>query len=843
MAIVAGHYIPIVLLAYAVAAVSAYTAFGLMERLLTTKRMVWLFLGAAVLGIGICSMHFIAMTAHTVMASYRVGGTLISLLVALSASFLAFLIVWYAGRAWGAIAAGSAVFGVGASVMHYVGMSALVGVDLTFHPLSIALTNVVGFIDAFVVFTLAVRRQALLKRFANKLTCSLIMGIGMMGLHFMGVAGTTYTGIHNTHPMPGSDTQVWLGSAIFFVTLFILALAATCVYIDRRFAKSEERYKPLFEENPDAVLLLNGEGKILHGNAAVTRLLGYRPDEYRSRRIQDFLIQAHDLSVEEWLENADGIRAKTVEAAFRGKNGDDIVLKLFAIPRIIDHDYQGVYVIGKDVTESKRDLDRLAQMHETEKRQQEAKFHTVVDSVLDAVIMTDEQLNVVVWNQGAERIFGFGSEEVIGKSIECIIPDAYLPRHRKGYHDYHEGSQPRMIGKIVEIEGKRKGGELFPIELSLNTWVADRHTYYSAVIRDISERKRAEAALTKSEQMYRDLIESFPEAILIGRGTRWVFANAFGVRLLGGTEPTDILNKSAFDTVHPDFHPNVWKRIQLTEARGQMSERMEEKWIRKDGNGIHVQVSAIPAKFNGESAHIVVVRDITELQKAREIYERSEKLAVAGELAAGIAHEIRNPLTAIKGFLQFTKGTMNPGYYAVIEAEMDRIELIISELLMVAKPQSANFALEELSGIVLHVVKLMESQANLNNVSIDVEAPDEDIWIMCDENQIKQVVINMLKNAIEAMVGGGAISVRIEPLHAAAVNLIIQDEGPGIMEDKLANLGQPFYTTKDKGTGLGLMISYNIIRNHQGQVSVQSKANEGTTFTITLPIADRANRR
>jgi len=831
------HHLPIVFLAYTVAAVSAFAAFSLIERLLATRRTVWLFLGAAALGLGICSMHYIAMTAHPITAAYDIWRVVTSYFVSLSASFIAFMIIWLSKHVWWSILTGSVVLGIGGTVMHYVGTGALIGVTLEYQPVSVVLTIVVGILDAFLVFTLAYRWHALIKKLVNKVLCSAFMGFGMLGLHFVAVAGTTYIDMNPHSAWIASHGQEWVGGAIFFATLFILTLAVTFIYIDRRLVASEMRYKPLFEENPDVVLLVNREGYILHGNAAATEVLGYEQNELRLRHIREFVESSFVSLAEKIFIQAVTEQTSSHELAFHSKEGAVVLLKLYAIPRIIDHDHQGVYVIGRDVTESRRNMDRIVRQHEQEKQFHETRFQKIVESVLDAVIVTDEDLRVVLWNQGAERVFGYTSAEVLGESIEFIIPEGYLTRHRKGFHSYHHGAAPRIIGSVVELEGKRKGGTIFPIELSLNSWQADRKSYYSAIIRDISERKRAEEALMKSEAMYRDLIEFFPEAIMIARGTQWLFINSFGVSLLGGSAPDDLLRHNVFDTVHPDYHPNVRKRIQLTEMQGRTSERMEENWVRLDGKPLHVQVSAMPAKFNGETARILVVRDITELQKAREIYERSEKLAVAGELAAGIAHEIRNPLTAIKGFLQLTKKGINPDYYEIIASEMDRIELIISELLMVAKPQRTSFVLEKLQDVVLHVVKLMESQANLNNVSIELNLPQEEIWIHCDENQLKQVFINMLKNSIEAMQSGGTISVQISRNPASAVDIVIRDEGLGIPDDKIANLGQPFYTTKDKGTGLGLMISYNIIRNHQGHVSVQSRAGEGTVFTITLPVA------
>lgn len=221
-----------------------------------------------------------------------------------------------------------------------------------------------------------------------------------------------------------------------------------------------------------------------------------------------------------------------------------------------------------------------------------------------------------------------------------------------------------------------------------------------------------------------------------------------------------------------------------------------------------------------------------------ECLRKSDTLNVVGELAAGIAHEIRNPMTALKGFIQLLQGSIKEDhslYFNVITSELKRIESIITEFLILAKPQAVRFEQKNIIKIMKDTIDLLNAQAILVNVQIYLEyenVPD----IYCEPNQLKQVFINILKNAIEVMPNGGNIFVSIHRKNDKWVQIAIQDEGPGISKDKLKRLGEPFYTTKDRGTGLGLMVSYKIIEEHKGKVKVKSKVGHGTTFYISLPI-------
>ena len=342
----------------------------------------------------------------------------------------------------------------------------------------------------------------------------------------------------------------------------------------------------------------------------------------------------------------------------------------------------------------------------------------IVESVSDAMILANQSMKIIAWNKGAEALFGYTEQEAIGQDMEIIVPEHLKETHRRSVERLRATGQSMVIGRMVELSGLRKDGTEFPSEISLNCWQTNGEYYWSAIIRDITERK-----------------------------------------------------------------------------------------------------------------------------KTQELLLNSEKLSLAGQLAASIAHEIRNPLTAIKGFHQLLKSESNgkPYYFEILTDEMNRIELIVNELLLLAKPQAMQLKQVDFRALLEQVCTLMDSQMHLHNVEVEVKY-DQNVptFIPCDENQIKQICINFLKNAIEAMPTGGQIMITVNHHKEDSILLRIIDQGEGIPEDKLKRIGEPFYTTKEKGTGLGLMVCRKIIEDHQGTLNISSRLNEGTTVEVILPVGEKS---
>ncbi|WP_277673961.1 ATP-binding protein [Piscibacillus halophilus] len=253
-----------------------------------------------------------------------------------------------------------------------------------------------------------------------------------------------------------------------------------------------------------------------------------------------------------------------------------------------------------------------------------------------------------------------------------------------------------------------------------------------------------------------------------------------------------------------------------------------------DGNTVHTSthLGKIIDNHKGKTYYIGIINDISELKTARKMLMNSEKLSSVGQLAASVVHEIRNPLTSIKGFLQLLEKDTEEQkvYFDIMTEEIGKIESITSELLYIAKPSPNKVQNEDLTTIIKEVCLLMRSQARLNEISIEFISEEEQYHLNCDRSQIKQVFINLIKNAIEAMKEPGTIQVKVYEDDVLTVDVI--DEGEGVPVELKDRIGEPFLSTKEKGTGLGLMVTKQILDKHHASLSVLDNEENGSIFRI-----------
>ncbi|MUT67922.1 PAS domain S-box protein [Paenibacillus sp. NEAU-GSW1] len=288
----------------------------------------------------------------------------------------------------------------------------------------------------------------------------------------------------------------------------------------------------------------------------------------------------------------------------------------------------------------------------------------------------------------------------------------------------------------------------------------------------------------------------------------------------------------------PDSHRSEMKLIINSLLSGRVLPAQETVRVTRTGEIIPVSVTVSPIRNDqgAVQAFASITRDMRSRNRMEELLRHSEKLTTVGQLAAGVAHEIRNPLTTLRGFLQLQQQSqqLKLEHTALMLSELDRINLIVGEFLILAKPQATRFATKDVRNVLKDVMSLLDSEANMYNVVFTTSFTDSPCLVSCEENQLKQVFINLLKNGIEAMPSGGRIHSHIA-VKNEQITIAITDEGIGIPEDMIPKIGNPFFTGKESGTGLGMMISQRIIHSHQGLMDIQSQVNVGTTVTITLP--------
>ena len=283
----------------------------------------------------------------------------------------------------------------------------------------------------------------------------------------------------------------------------------------------------------------------------------------------------------------------------------------------------------------------------------------------------------------------------------------------------------------------------------------------------------------------------------------------------------------------------------LLAARGKTSVRDREIELpRKPEGGLPLNVSVAPLRDDGgqEMGAVLLIRDLREIRALQEKVARGERLASLGRLAAGMAHEIRNPLSSIRGFAQyfvkrFSGQPEEQGYASVMVKEVDRMNRVISELLDFARPKELRRESCVLDTIAENALKLLEKDLEARKTVVTKNYEAGLPPVLADHDQISQVFINLLLNAMESMPEGGEIRIGLRRSGPSpAVEILIADTGGGIPEEDLGKIFEPFFSRKRKGTGLGLAIVHQIVTGHRGEIGVESRQGEGTTFRVRLPL-------
>lgn len=448
---------------------------------------------------------------------------------------------------------------------------------------------------------------------------------------------------------------------------------------------------------------------------------------------------------------------------------------------------------------------------------------------LDAIIFWNENMSVIDANDAACRLF-----ECSLDILKQFPIDAFVYEKDEKYHAIIQDLNRR--GSIRdELLFQVYNGQMKYLEFSTKLFVVDG--YHMTIFRNVTERYQMEKKLRESEQKFRKIFEGSLDGMLLwDENQRIIDVNPAGEKYLKankyevvGKTMRDLLIKSHLS----DEELNVVMKNLMIEGQATGTLTLTTR----SGKTLHFEYST---KQNVVShLSLTTFRDVTEKLEMEANLHKSDTLSVIGQLAAGVAHEIRNPMTALKGFIQLLEDSSegkHSMYFDVISTELNRIDAIINEFLILAKPQAIKFVEHSITQIMSETVNLLSAQAVLYNVQFLLHYDDDLPTLICEPNQLKKVFINMIKNGIEVMPSGGFITISMNQTIDNRIHISIKDEGYGIPEEKLKKLGQPFYTTKERGTGLGLMVSYRIIEEHEGTIKVESEVGKGTVFHVYLPV-------
>ncbi len=332
--------------------------------------------------------------------------------------------------------------------------------------------------------------------------------------------------------------------------------------------------------------------------------------------------------------------------------------------------------------------------------------------------------------------------------------------------------------------------------------------------------------------------------ISVGNDGRIVYSNSAAEGILGHSASD--LKGEKLSELFIQVEEGEGRPLGLSEATDKPNggSRAESLGVTRQGKEIPIgyNVSLIRDQEGEIVGKIIVFTDLTKVKRLEEELRQADKLKAVGELAAGIAHEIRNPLAAISGSVEMLAGLAdldegNRRLFDVVLKESSRLNIIIEGLLNYTRDRAAELQRVDTVEMLEEIAMLMENDPALSdNIEISIDTRQDDVDIVGDSGQLKQVFLNLIKNAADAMPEGGHIGIAVSRQAGSdAVEIVVSDTGCGIEEGHLEDIFNPFFTTKSSGIGIGLSLAEKIIRNHGGQISVKSRRGEGTTFVISVP--------
>ncbi len=448
-----------------------------------------------------------------------------------------------------------------------------------------------------------------------------------------------------------------------------------------------------------------------------------------------------------------------------------------------------------------------------------------IDGYVVSIVFDQSGINLMLGSKRSNALLYTGVFLLLMMILTYILVGVMIRPLKDILWKVNEVSSVRFHKPIL-IKRKDEFGLL---ALKINAMSQNLSIYMSKLRKAFEENRRMK------EHLESFINHSYDAIHLMDLEGKVIQINRAFEQLFGYTE-AEVLGMR-FPTV-PDTHRMEKRQMIGLLLAGKKLPAQETVRMTKAGEIIPVSVMVSPIRDSDGTirAFASICRDMRSRNRMEELLRRSEKLTTVGQLAAGVAHEIRNPLTTLRGFLQLQQQSqkLNLLHVNLMLSELDRINLIVGEFLILAKPQATKFVTKDVRNVMNDVLVFLDSEAHLHNIVFRTVITEDECRISCEENQLKQVFINLLKNAIEAMPGGGSVHISIQR-KGERIAISITDEGVGIPEELISKIGDPFFTAKETGTGLGIMVSQRIIASHHGTLDIQSQVNVGTSVKVTLP--------
>ena len=597
------------------------------------------------------------------------------------------------------------------------------------------------------------------------------------------------------------------------------------------FRASQERFSTLATLAPVGIFQTDAFGKCLFVNRAWCQMTGLGPLEAAGTGWTAALHPDDRTRVVEQWRKAAGLGTRfQADYRFRLADGSDVWVQGSADPvRGTRGEVTGFLGSVTDITERRRAAEAL--------QASETRFRALAGSTYEAIVSNDAGGRIIFWNQAAERIFGYSEAEVVGQPLTRIIPERYWDAHERRLAQFASTGEMRFLGRTIEMEGLRKDGSEVPIELSLSTWVAGGDRFFTGVLRDISERKRAEETL----QRLASIVQSSEDAIITMTLDGIIQTWNPGAEHLYGYSAADAIGQQV-TLLHPPGTAHSGEQLFAQITEGERVNQLETVNLTKDGRLLEVALTISPIR--DRSGGVVGVASI-----ARDITEWKALERMKDEFIGTVSHELRTPLTAIKGFIELVAdGDAGPvtdrqrEFLDITARNTDRLGALINDLLDVNQLGSRNLRIAskpvDFAAVLEDVTATFRVSAETKGLELRSEIGPMPT-ILGDRDRLFQIFSNLISNAIK-YTPRGVVGVRTR-LVERAIETTVYDTGIGITDEDQKSLFTKFFRSQDPvvleagGTGLGLVIVKAIVERLDGRIEVDSRPGSGTSFTVIFP--------
>ena len=471
-----------------------------------------------------------------------------------------------------------------------------------------------------------------------------------------------------------------------------------------------------------------------------------------------------------------------------------------------------------------------------------AQWRSIFQSAVDGIVLIDTRGRIEAFNRAAERLFGYTEADVLGRNISMLMPAPYHEEHDGYLGRYLTTGDARIIGIGREVTGRRRDGSVFPLHLSVGEASVGGERKFTGILHDLSARVRLEEQLRASEARWRSIVESAVDGIVVidSKGHIEAF-NPAAERLFGYAE-REVIGQNVnmlMPSPYQEEHDGYLARYLTTGVRKIIGIGREVTGRHRDGTRFPVHLSVGEMSVNGERKFTGILHDLSVRIEMEERLREQTALARLGEMAAVIAHEVKNPLAGIRGAIQVIGGRLpkDSKDAAVVKEIVNRIDALnelMKDLLLFARPPQPRPTVVDVAALIRTTADLLSGDPTLKGIAVEIEGAVPPL--PADAELLKIVFQNLLMNGAQAMQGRGAIHVMLEPVNGVC-RVTVRDSGPGIPADVRERIFTPFFTTKARGTGLGLPTAKRIVEAHGGSIAVDCPPGGGTTVEVGLPLS------